>query len=76
MQTFSQLNSGSYHFGDFGAASMHHMLSSELQRLIKQIERRALIYFIDDLLGICQQEDKNTALYEQLELKAQASLAI
>ena len=36
-------------FGDFGAASMYHMLSEEQQVNIKKIELRALNYFIEDL---------------------------
>ncbi|WP_077341738.1 leucine-rich repeat-containing protein kinase family protein [Pseudocolwellia agarivorans] len=40
-------------FGDFGAASMYHMLSDEQQGLIKTIEARALQYFIDDLFSVC-----------------------
>jgi len=34
-------------FGDFGAASMYHMLGEE---------QRALNYFIEDLLSVCQVE--------------------
>ncbi len=45
-------------FGDFGAASMYHMLSAQQQRKIKTIEARALDYFIDDLLSVCTQEDQ------------------
>jgi hypothetical protein len=40
-------------FGDFGAATMYHMLTDEQQSLIKKIERRALEHFIEDLLSIC-----------------------
>lgn len=45
-------------FGDFGAATMYHMLNDEQQQKIKQIEQRALSHFIDDLLSICAQEDQ------------------
>jgi len=41
-------------FGDFGAASIYHMLTEEEQGLIKNIEARSLQYFIDDLLSICE----------------------
>ncbi|NRA85233.1 MAG: protein kinase [Gammaproteobacteria bacterium] len=40
-------------FGDFGAATMYHALTEEQQAQIKQIERRALDHFIDDLSSIC-----------------------
>ncbi|TEW49258.1 leucine-rich repeat-containing protein kinase family protein [Psychromonas algicola] len=56
-------------FGDFGAASMYHMLSDEIQVSIKTIEQRALKLFIDDLLSICVEEDKNTSLYQSLVLQ-------
>ncbi|XPF95197.1 leucine-rich repeat-containing protein kinase family protein [Colwellia sp. RE-S-Sl-9] len=44
-------------FGDFGAASMYHMLSDEQQGLIKTIEARALQYFIEDLLSVCDEQN-------------------
>lgn len=44
-------------FGDFGAASMYHMLTDEQQQKIKQIEFRALQYFIDDLYSVCSDLD-------------------
>ncbi|MEL0628265.1 leucine-rich repeat-containing protein kinase family protein [Psychromonas aquatilis] len=53
-------------FGDFGAASMYHMLTKDIQDKIKQIEQRALNHFIDDLLGVCCAKDKNTATYHDL----------
>ncbi|WP_373081599.1 leucine-rich repeat-containing protein kinase family protein [Zhongshania sp.] len=40
-------------FGDFGAASMYHMLTVAQQEKIKAIEHRALGHFIEDLSGIC-----------------------
>lgn len=46
-------------FGDFGAATMYHMLTVEQQKLIEKIERRALTYFIEDLLSVCYVQDKN-----------------
>lgn len=39
-------------FGDFGAATMYHMLTQAQQALIEKIERRALTYFIEDLLSV------------------------
>jgi hypothetical protein len=55
-------------FGDFGAASMYHMLSNAQQQKIKLIEYRALTYFIDDLLSVCNLDDKNNHIF--LKLKA------
>lgn len=56
-------------FGDFGAASMYHMLTVAQQEKIKVIEKRALLHFIDDLLSICKEEDKNTNTYIMLKNK-------
>ncbi len=39
-------------FGDFGAASMYHMLTQAQQQKIRSIEERALNYFIDDLMSV------------------------
>lgn len=44
-------------FGDFGAASMYHMLNEKQQAHIKKIEQRALDYFIEDLMSICVIEE-------------------
>jgi len=41
-------------FGDFGAASMYHMLSTTQQQKIRTIEERALNHFIDDLMSVCE----------------------
>tara|TARA_R110001592_G_scaffold61158_3_gene186171 strand:- start:1395 stop:2645 length:1251 start_codon:yes stop_codon:yes gene_type:complete len=61
-------------FGDFGAASMYHMLSESQQQLIKRIEGRALAYFIDDLLKVCAQEDSQSDQYQLLRREAQQLL--
>jgi hypothetical protein len=53
-------------FGDFGAASMYHMLTSEQQIQIKAIEKRAFKYFIDDLLSICTKKDQNSVQFKKL----------
>ena len=50
-------------FGDFGAATMYHMLNEKQQAQIQQIERRALNYFVDDLLSVCAEEDKDSRQY-------------
>ena len=50
-------------FGDFGAASMYHMLNENQQAQIQKIERRALNYFIEDLLSVCVEEDKPSNQY-------------
>nr|CUV01088.1 serine/threonine protein kinase [Paraglaciecola sp. An27] len=43
---------GNIIFGDFGAASMYHMLSESQQNKIKHIEARALRYFEDDIRSL------------------------
>ncbi len=53
--------------GDFGAATMYHMLNEEQQLQVKQIERLALHYFIDDLLSVCREEDKNSQRFIHLK---------
>jgi len=54
-------------FGDFGAASMYHMLSDDQQESIVQIEQRALAHFIDDLLNVCDDlESESADLLRQL----------
>ncbi|WP_375320310.1 leucine-rich repeat-containing protein kinase family protein [Aliivibrio logei] len=39
-------------FGDFGAASMYHMLSDSQQQKVRAIEERALNHFVDDLMSV------------------------
>ena len=56
-------------FGDFGAASLYHMLTPQQQLKIKQIEKRALNHFIEDLLSVCAPQDKKNSKY--IELKQQ-----
>lgn len=53
-------------FGDFGAATMYHMLTDSQQAQVKQIEHRALLHFIDDLLSVCIDTDKGTAAFKCL----------
>ena len=53
-------------FGDFGAATMYHMLNHKQQAKIQQIEQRALNYFIEDLLSVCAEEDKYGSQYALL----------
>jgi hypothetical protein len=53
-------------FGDFGAATMYHMLNEKQQVQVQQIERRALNYFIEDLLALCSEEGKNGTEYALL----------
>ncbi|MFT6985832.1 MAG: hypothetical protein ACJAT7_001652 [Psychromonas sp.] len=54
-------------FGDFGAATIYHMLTEKQQAQIKRIEYRALLHFIDDLLTVCIQEDKHSNKFKQLK---------
>ncbi|MEZ8029081.1 protein kinase [Enterovibrio norvegicus] len=54
-------------FGDFGAASMYHMLDDKQQSQIKQIEQRALDFFIDDLLSVCAEDNRDSARFQALK---------
>ena len=54
-------------FGDFGAATMYHMLSKEQQVKVKQIEGRAFNFFVEDLLSICAKEELNSKQYHRLK---------
>ena len=54
-------------FGDFGAATMYHMLTQKQQAQIKQIEERALDHFIDDLLSICAIDDQHSEQFSVLK---------
>ena len=54
-------------FGDFGASSKYGNLSAEQKHGIQRIERRAMAYFIDDMLGLCNASDKNSELYRALQ---------
>ena len=54
-------------FGDFGAATMYHMLTDIQQAQVKQIEHRALLHFIDDLLRVCVEEDKESEAFKRLK---------
>ncbi|MEI8607702.1 leucine-rich repeat-containing protein kinase family protein [Enterovibrio sp. Hal110] len=54
-------------FGDFGAASMYHMLDDKQQSQIKQIEQRALDFFIDDLLSVCAEDNRDSARFHTLK---------
>jgi hypothetical protein len=57
-------------FGDFGAASKYANLSALQQQGIEQIERRALGFFIDDMLGLCIEADRSSELYKSLQSHA------
>jgi hypothetical protein len=53
-------------FGDFGAATMYHMLNKEQQAQVQKIEQRALNHFIEDLLSICTEQDRDSSEYALL----------
>ncbi|AXY01405.1 protein kinase [Vibrio alfacsensis] len=53
-------------FGDFGAASIYGYLSQEQQTAIRTIESRALRFFIDDLLSVCEQSEVGCHEYQRL----------
>ncbi|MCK6261767.1 leucine-rich repeat-containing serine/threonine-protein kinase [Vibrio sp. ZSDE26] len=54
-------------FGDFGAASTYDYLPSHQQEKIKAIESRALSFFIDDLLSICEPVDIDSDAYQAIK---------
>lgn len=56
-------------FGDFGAATMYHMLTESQQASIKNIEKRALLHFIDDLLSVCDESEKANTEFLSLKKK-------
>lgn len=56
-------------FGDFGAATMYHMLTESQQASIKNIEKRALLHFIDDLLSVCDESEKASTEFSNLKKK-------
>lgn len=58
---------GNIIFGDFGAATSYQMLTPTQQEKVQKIERRALNYFIDDLLSICAEEDRESAAFSLLK---------
>ena len=57
---------GNIIFGDFGAATMYHMLTPVQQQKVQTIERRALTHFIEDLLSVCNENDKESNLFNSL----------
>lgn len=58
-------------FGDFGAASMYHMLNDKQQKQIKKIETRALYYFIEDLLNVCDKNETDTLEFKKLKQRSE-----
>ncbi|WP_028022379.1 leucine-rich repeat-containing protein kinase family protein [Enterovibrio calviensis] len=59
-------------FGDFGAASMYHMLSTQQQATLRQVEGRSLNFFIEDLLSICADEDRQSDGFTHLNQRISA----
>lgn len=56
-------------FGDFGAASKYAHLSAEQKAGIRAIEHRSLRYFVEDMLSICVEEDRNSDDFRSLKEK-------
>jgi len=54
-------------FGDFGAASMYHMLNELQQTKIKRIEQRALHIFINEMLSLCRIEEREKSDFKTLQ---------
>ncbi|WP_054113005.1 leucine-rich repeat-containing protein kinase family protein [Marinagarivorans algicola] len=63
-------------FGDFGAASYYGYLSEPIQQAIVAIEKRALGYFIEDLLSLCVDDQSQSALAQLAYWRQQASMLI
>jgi len=57
---------GNIIFGDFGAATSYQMLTPSQQEKVQQIERRALNHFIEDLLSVCDEQDKVSTAFKGL----------
>ncbi|WP_305372440.1 leucine-rich repeat-containing protein kinase family protein [Photobacterium leiognathi] len=57
--------------GDFGAASIYDDQPKEIQQKMKTIESRALGYFIEDLLSVCQAQDCTSQTFQKLHNQAQ-----
>ncbi len=58
---------GNIIFGDFGAATSYQMLTPTQQEKVKKIENKALNHFIDDLLGVCAEQDKTSEAFTALK---------
>ncbi len=52
--------------GDFGAASKYGHLSPQQQQGVQRIEQRALQYFCEDMLSLCEPEGKTSSAYKTL----------
>jgi len=63
---------GNIIFGDFGAATSYQMLTPAQQKKVQQVEHRALVHFIEDLLSVCAKEDNQHKAYEQLHKRIKA----
>ncbi|WP_111980220.1 leucine-rich repeat domain-containing protein [Algibacillus agarilyticus] len=57
-------------FGDFGAASIYEGFEDSVQSALMTIEKRALGYFIADLLSVCLSTDQNSPRYQALLKRA------
>ena len=53
--------------GDFGAASKYGHLTEQQKQGIQIIEQRALHYFIEDMLSLCNDREKNSTEYVALK---------
>ncbi|KGJ97537.1 leucine-rich repeat-containing protein kinase family protein [Colwellia psychrerythraea] len=58
---------GNIIFGDFGAATSYQMLTPAQQEKVQTIEQRALNHFIDDLLSVCDQQDRSSEGFKLLK---------
>ncbi|WP_336622624.1 MULTISPECIES: leucine-rich repeat-containing protein kinase family protein [unclassified Agarivorans] len=53
--------------GDFGAASHYEYLPQEVQAKLMRVEQRALAFFIEDMLSICQAGEQGSDTYQNLK---------
>ncbi len=58
---------GNILLGDFGAASKYDVLPIYQQHGIQRIEQRAMTHFIEDMLSLCNEEDRQTDAYYDLK---------
>ena len=58
---------GNIIFGDFGAATSYQMLTPAQQEKVQQIEHRALNHFIEDLLSVCDEQDRTSEEFTTLK---------
>lgn len=71
------LDEGSGHvlLGDFGAASYYRAQNVHVTEGVRRIEQRALGFFIEDVLSVCDKGERNSAGYRLLSERARACIS-